>query len=350
MGLSTPQLLARPCLALGLAAGGLAAELASVEEAARASCALHWTGFNLSPMLAPALLKAGEPVDPSEHLAGEALRRFNGEIARGRRLKAEGASGGADLPYAVRQCWAGVGAGVSSASFARTFDFAYNSTLNASHELVEQAVVHALAGRETKAEAGGRSVLSLGCGDGRWAARYAAAAMGPSDELMLLDLHGANLAAAAALANASAQLRSVRMFEANMNERSLSTVLGQSREGGNRLFDVIESSLMFHHIEDMAGLLQEVSALLAPAGRFVFLDVVDHNVFEERMLSKVLGYIPPFHGIEFFRNHSEMLALVSSAGLEVVEYTRVDPSTLFLTAVRAGGPGRTVVESLNTEL
>eukprot|EP00747_Dinoflagellata_sp_TGD_P187235 gnl/TRDRNA2_/TRDRNA2_44778_c0_seq1.p1 gnl/TRDRNA2_/TRDRNA2_44778_c0~~gnl/TRDRNA2_/TRDRNA2_44778_c0_seq1.p1 ORF type:complete len:371 (-),score=72.55 gnl/TRDRNA2_/TRDRNA2_44778_c0_seq1:186-1298(-) len=325
------------------------------EEAARVTCALAWAGgLNLSPLLSPTLLRMSrqELTNANSFLApkmaldveallvdAELIRRFQDEVSRLRRFRATEHDVVDELPYEVQQCYRG-SAGLS---FPQEFDFGTQEPKEEDYQdfLVAAMVREVARARSIERAAGppGCRVLSLGCGDGRWAAKWRAATeLGPNDDVTLLDLHEENLRKAVK----AVKVMYMRTAASDLNVQTLREALppGKENEVCRPPFDVVESTLVFHHIEDLPRLLKDLYSLLAPGGTLVLLDVVDTNDLEPVMERDHHGNVPPFHGVEFFRSHEEIKAEVRAVGLEIVEYSRLDPALLFLVAQRADDTGQ----------
>lgn len=319
-------------------------DVVSVDEAARVTCALHWEGgVNLSPFLSPTLLRAkqGTTIDAAALLGEPVLTAFREELVRLRGARASASDVGEELPYGVRQCYGGS----STVSFAPSFDFKYNMSTwhEDSHLLVERGIKSELEKQHAERRKGERHVLSLGCGDGRWVASYAKEALAAGDRLMLMDLHEDNLALAKERVIAASPGTPVKTMAVDLNNLN-GKMLAQM--GGHRKYAVVESSLALHHVEDLGALLRDIKRCLTRDGVFVWLDVLDVNVPETGgsvPLRQNHTYVPPFHGVEFFRSKPEIVAALAAARLKLVDYKRVDPATLYAVvshADRGGGMGK----------
>lgn len=316
------------------------------DEAARVACALHYgSSLNLSPFLSAEIIASDhvtQEIDVEGILTAKlgqdelkhALQSFHQELSRLRLLRSlsevEATQILDNASLGVPQCYGGR----DGLAFTVNFDFGYSKTLSAdyAHELVKLAVCDIFnndlvqTGKQMHVES--RKMLSLGPGDGRWVAEYASACLTPYDEITLVDLHLENLHAAAQSIAESSKISQemIKIVQADLNKDFETLDVMPS-------LSLVETSYVLHHIANLTGLLRQIRSWLKPNGKLVVMDVIDLNVKEEAIVHNKL-YIPPFHGVEFFRSHKSLLAAVGQAGFGVINYTRVDAGTAFFVAVR----------------
>ena len=180
--------------------------------------------------------------------------------------------------------------------------------------------VHARVVRELRrvlrGSPGAPVVVDVGCGTGRLLARLRGAF--PGATLIGVDA-SAEMIAVAARKDA---LAGVRLLEASAASLPL--------DDGS--CDVVVSTISFHHWENQAGGLREVSRVLRPGGHLLLVDAFAGGPW--RALLRRWG---SKHGVGL-RSHAELVALVHGGSLQALSYSRVGPPTSplgVMTAVRA---------------
>lgn len=300
----------------------------TIDETARITCALHWgeEGLNLSPLLSAQLLreKEGATIKIGQLLNEDQFKSFEAEWRRLQMFRDTPRSSN-ELPLGVLQCYSGKGGVI----FSDDFDYGYGNG--------ERMKAHALVGNVLKQmpSAPSRRVLSLGCGDGRAASKQAKS-LSLGDEIVLLDIHASNLESAAQAVHLAAPGIIVRTICADLNAGTLLEILEVS--GQSAPFDCIESSFALHHIIDIQSTIYAIRQSLRENGLFVWLDNIDRMSTDDiEVLSDLITYIPPFHGVEFWRSSSDIRQMLQDAGFAIEEVKRLEPSVLFVVAQSQSG-------------
>ncbi|MCP4020569.1 MAG: class I SAM-dependent methyltransferase [Desulfobacteraceae bacterium] len=97
--------------------------------------------------------------------------------------------------------------------------------------------------------------------------------------------------------------------------------------------DIVECNMVGHHVENFEYLISEVKRLLKRNGCFYYLDLIDKTDTEKEMTFFSDHEYPPFHGVEFFRDHRTIKHIVKQH-LSLSGYNRVGPGILFLSAIK----------------
>lgn len=212
--------------------------------------------------------------------------------------------------------------------FHQAFDFEKDN-----HAIDQKRYGHGLLVDDIRVEikrAAGRSlsVVALGIGDGKVTGQYAGA-LASGDTLIGVDLHADFLARAR---EAVPSLVAHSPFDLN----TLAEGARLDMEDGSA--DIVECSMVAHHVEDFDALTDEVDRILKPGGRFHYFDLIDKTEREDDMIYTGDHVYPAFHGYEVFRSHTEIREAVTQR-FTLVRYVRVGPGMLYLTGEKAGRDG-----------
>lgn len=308
--------------------GFTSATFPTIDEIARITCALHWgeKGLNLSPLLSAQLLREeeGTTIKIDQLLNEDQLKSFEAEWRRLQVFRDNPRSSN-ELPLGVLQCYSGK----DGVIFSDDFDYGYgNGERTKAHALVENVL-------KQMPSALPRRVLSLGCGDGRAASKHAKS-LSLGDGIVLLDIHASNLESAAQAVRLAAPGVIVHTICADLNANTLLEILEVN--GQSAPFDCIESSFALHHINDIQNTIYAIRQSLRENGLFVWLDNIDRMSTDDiEVMSDLITYIPPFHGVEFWRSSSEIRQILRDAGFAIEEVKRLEPSVLFIVAQSKSG-------------
>lgn len=150
----------------------------------------------------------------------------------------------------------------------------------------------------------GKSILDLGCGNGRYTAKFL--------EMGAKSVKGIDISPA--------------MIElAKKTYKNIDFVLGDCAElpYANESFDVVFSNFVLQHCEDLYGPMQEVERVLVPGGYFVatFNSVDTKN---EKILNTEMPILLGVDGAivvhDLIKLNKEYKDAISKAGLRVIEY------------------------------
>ena len=165
-------------------------------------------------------------------------------------------------------------------------------------------------------------IVSLGIGDGSTASEYAQhLSLDQGDRLTGLDLHGQYLNVA------QERIPGLITNQFDLNDLATGKVLPLE----DRCADIVECSMVGHHVEDFGCLVSEVCRILKKEGSFFYLDLIDKTARESEMTFRVDHEYPSYHGVEFFRDH-EAVKQTLNRYLAPCHYCRVGPGILFLAA------------------
>ena len=138
-----------------------------------------------------------------------------------------------------------------------------------------------------------RSILDVGCGTGRLL--RAAAEMFPEARLEGVDVAAEMVRVAQANTPAGARIN-FRLAGA------------EALPFGDGLFDLVFSTMTFHHWADQRAGIAEVARVLAPVGRWLLADFI---------ASGVMKYVRRVFRLRRFPDRRDMLPMLAAAGLEV---------------------------------
>ena len=166
------------------------------------------------------------------------------------------------------------------------------------------------------------TVLSLGIGDGKTASNYANLLdLTHQDRLIGIDIHSHYLS------QAVATIPNLSISRFDLNELASGSQLPLAEQS----VDLAECAMVAHHIEQFEPLILEVKRILKVGGKFFYLDLIDKTSSEEIMHFKQDHQYPPFHGVEFFRDHFTIKETINRyLSLEI--YVRVGPGIIYLEA------------------
>ena len=208
-----------------------------------------------------------------------------------------------------------------SLAFSDDFDFTISDRQKAfGTQKTLQAINREI--QAIKAEKRPVRAVSLGIGDGKTAQGYCKHLdLAQEDRIIGLDLHQSFLA------------------QAQQNIPGLTPVcidLNRLAQGAplpidDLWADVVESTMVLHHVEQFEPLVAEAARILKKGGSFFYLDLIDKTVKEPRMAFDTDHEYPDFHGVEFFRDHGA-IKTICSRHLSIQLYIRVGPGILFLAA------------------
>lgn len=203
--------------------------------------------------------------------------------------------------------------------FSDKFDF---RTSDMQKNFGSKLLNHGIARVSTRLKALKRPItlLSLGIGDGS-AAREYIRYLDPvrKAQVIGIDVHDCYLE------QAQGKIPGLRVHRFDLNDLAS----GASMPLDDRSVDMIECAMVAHHIERFKPLVAEVGRLLKPGGSFFYLDLIDKTLREEVMQFQSDHQYPPFHGVEFFRDHFTIKKIVQEF-LTIDTYVRVGPGILFL--------------------
>ncbi len=187
-------------------------------------------------------------------------------------------------------------------------------------------IIEEMVGAITRKKSGKKSVytLALGIGDGDTALCYAQNLKPKKgDRLTALDLRPSRLS------KAKKKIRELNTLVFDLNK--LST--GERLPIEDKSVDIVECTMVAHHIEHFQDLIAEIYRVLKKGGCFFYLDLIDKTRTEEDMTFFKDHQYPPFHGVEFFRDHETVKAIVRKY-LYIYQYNRVGPGILFLAGIK----------------
>ena len=95
--------------------------------------------------------------------------------------------------------------------------------------------------------------------------------------------------------------------------------------------DIVECSIVGHHVENFETFIQEVFRILKKDGLFYYLDLTDKIEIEDKMTFNHTHRQPLFHGIEFFRDYKKIRESIQEK-MNIKYYERIGPGILFLIA------------------
>ncbi|MFE8117956.1 class I SAM-dependent methyltransferase [Brenneria goodwinii] len=164
------------------------------------------------------------------------------------------------------------------------------------------------------------SIASIGIGDGQTAARYCASLnLAGSDVLIGLDLHESYMA------SAKERLPGIKTCVVDLNQLSSTTTLPID----DNVIDIVECTMVGHHVENIEILFKEISRILKPKGIFYYADLIDKTQTAPMMVFEEDHCYPPFHGIEFYRQHDELFETLKKY-LNVTLSRRLGPGYIIL--------------------
>lgn len=163
-------------------------------------------------------------------------------------------------------------------------------------------------------------IVSLGIGNGRTASQYAKE-LKLKDIMIGVDIHKNYLHEACKL------IPSLKHTEFDFNTLQC----GKCLDIETKSVDIVECTMVAHHVEKFDTLIIEINRLLREDGMFYYLDIIDKTCLEENMVYQSNHIYPSYHGIEFFRSHEEIKAVVSKF-FSIIKYERIGPGILFLSA------------------
>ncbi|WP_315709212.1 class I SAM-dependent methyltransferase [Brenneria uluponensis] len=164
------------------------------------------------------------------------------------------------------------------------------------------------------------SIASIGIGDGQTAARYCASLnLTGSDVLIGLDLHESYMA------SAKERLPGIKTRVVDLNLLSSTTTLPID----DNVIDIVECTMVGHHVENIELLFKEISRILKPQGMFYYADLIDKTQTVPMMVFEEDHCYPPFHGIEFYRQHNELFETLKKY-LNVTLSRRLGPGYIIL--------------------
>jgi len=168
------------------------------------------------------------------------------------------------------------------------------------------------------------NIVSLGIGDGATAQKYTKKlSLEKQDQIIGLDLHASYLNKAK---QKISQLTPV-CFDLNQLSKGLSLPIEDQSA------DIVECSMVAHHVEDFEQLVTEVARILKKGGSFFYLDLIDRTIKEDKMVFIDDHVYPSFHGVEFFRDH-KVITHITNKYFSIYQYDRVGPGILFQAAMK----------------
>ena len=167
-------------------------------------------------------------------------------------------------------------------------------------------------------------MVSIGIGDGSGAVKYACKLdFDNGDKLTGYDLHQTYLK------KAKEKIINLETHCVDLNKLSPDCRLPCK----DNSVDIVECTMVAHHIENFNNLIIEIKRILKPAGCFFYLDLIDKTICERKMLFMDDHKYPPFHGVEFFRDQ-ETIKDITNRHLSVDNDLRIGPGILLLSAVK----------------
>ncbi|MFH1356763.1 MAG: class I SAM-dependent methyltransferase [bacterium] len=150
----------------------------------------------------------------------------------------------------------------------------------------------------------GKDVLDLGCGDGRYAAKF-------------LEMGGKS-ARGIDISPAMIELAKER-------RKSIEFTIGDATDllYSNDSFDVVFSNFVLQHCKDSQKVFSEIARVLREGGYFIgtfnSIDTDNHGILNQEM-PILLGQEDPITVYDLMKLDEEYLDAIKEAGLEVIEY------------------------------